>query len=172
MQILSLGDSWETVCMKCHILKYFSWSNFLGNIRKLDWTLHFMQIVFLGDNLHDFQILFCRKNMKYEYFKMLSAEFAHSMVSVNPCHADWIKMRHPLPIFSQSDCLIQGVDKIHILNEKQCRSRIVASEASSEANWSGSTLFAKAGHSHVQQDKDLNFSEKRHVMAFKSHSSR
>ena len=25
--------------------------------------------------------------------------------------------------------------------------------ASSEANWSGSTLFAKAGHIQVQQDK-------------------
>ena len=25
--------------------------------------------------------------------------------------------------------------------------------ASSEANWSGSTLFAKAGHIRVQQDK-------------------
>ena len=28
--------------------------------------------------------------------------------------------------------------------------------ASSEANWSGSTLFAKAGHIWVQQDNDLN----------------
>ena len=25
--------------------------------------------------------------------------------------------------------------------------------ASEEANWSGSTLFAKTGHIHVQQDK-------------------
>ena len=29
--------------------------------------------------------------------------------------------------------------------------------ASSEANWSGSTLFAKAGHIRVQQDKGLEF---------------
>ena len=28
--------------------------------------------------------------------------------------------------------------------------------ASSEANWSGSTLFAKAGHIRVQQDKGIN----------------
>ena len=28
--------------------------------------------------------------------------------------------------------------------------------ASSEANWSGSTLFANAGYIRVQQDKDLN----------------
>ena len=28
--------------------------------------------------------------------------------------------------------------------------------ASSEANWSGSTLFAKAGHIQVQQDKGNN----------------
>ena len=25
--------------------------------------------------------------------------------------------------------------------------------ASEEANWSGSTLFSKAGHTHIQQDK-------------------
>ena len=29
-----------------------------------------------------------------------------------------------------------------------------SSEASSEANWSGPTLFAKAGHIQVQQDQD------------------
>ena len=29
--------------------------------------------------------------------------------------------------------------------------------ASSEANWSGSTLFAKAGYIWVQQDKVLSF---------------
>ena len=28
--------------------------------------------------------------------------------------------------------------------------------ASSEANWSGSTLFAKAGYIRVQQDKSYN----------------
>ena len=28
--------------------------------------------------------------------------------------------------------------------------------ASSEANWSGSTLFAKAGHVRVQQDQDYS----------------
>ena len=33
--------------------------------------------------------------------------------------------------------------EIHIFNDKQCRSRSVTS---SEANWSGSTLFAKTGH--------------------------
>ena len=31
--------------------------------------------------------------------------------------------------------------------------------ASSEANWSGSTLFAKAGFIWVQQDKGFNFTE-------------
>ena len=36
--------------------------------------------------------------------------------------------------------------QIHILNGKQCRSR------SSEANWSGSTLFGKTGYIRVQQD--------------------
>ena len=39
---------------------------------------------------------------------------------------------------------------IHILNCKQCRSNSVGFL---EANWSGSTLFAKAGYIWVQQDK-------------------
>ena len=42
--------------------------------------------------------------------------------------------------------------QIQILNGKQCRSRLVLYL---ETNWSGSTLFAKAGHIQVQQDKGL-----------------
>ena len=45
-------------------------------------------------------------------------------------------MPRPLLIFSQSDYLIHVVDTNSILTGKQCRSR-------SEANWSGSTLFAR-----------------------------
>ena len=51
-------------------------------------------------------------------------------------------MPHLLPIFSQSDYLIQVLDT-NSRNDKHCRSR------SEEANWSGSTLFAMAGHIHV-----------------------
>ena len=40
--------------------------------------------------------------------------------------------------------------QIYMLNGKQCRSR---SFGFWEANWSGSTLFAKAGYIQVQQDK-------------------
>ena len=39
--------------------------------------------------------------------------------------------------------------------------------ASSEANWSGSTLFAKAGYIRVQQDKGLEFkTEKKNLIAW------
>ena len=41
--------------------------------------------------------------------------------------------------------------QIHILNDKN--SADPDQLASSEANWSGSTLFAKAGYIRVQQDK-------------------
>ena len=41
----------------------------------------------------------------------------------NPCHAE--KMPCPLLILSQSNYLILNFDTIHILNDKQCRSRSV-----------------------------------------------
>ena len=56
------------------------------------------------------------------------------------------KLPHPLLTVSQSDYFIQIVDKIHILKDKQCIH-------STEANWSGSTLFSKAGHIQAQQDQ-------------------
>ena len=43
----------------------------------------------------------------------------------NPCHAEYIKMPHPLLFVSQSDYLIHVFIQIHILNYKQCRSRSV-----------------------------------------------
>ena len=58
----------------------------------------------------------------------------------------------PCPlIFSQSDYLIQIVDTkttYLMLNSVEPDQL-----ASSEANWSGSTLFAKAGYIKVQQDR-------------------
>ena len=75
---------------------------------------------------------------------------------VNPCPAEWIKMPYSFLIFSQSDYLNQAVDKnlhtkwqTNVLNENSVDPDQLASE---EANWSGSTLFAKAGHIWVQQD--------------------
>ena len=53
-----------------------------------------------------------------------------------------------LLIFSQSDYLIQIVDK-----NSQFQWQKVQIQISSEANWSGSTLFAKAGYIQDQQDQ-------------------
>ena len=44
--------------------------------------------------------------------------------SINPCHAEWIKMPHPLLNFNQWDYWIQVVDT-NSHNAKQCRSRSV-----------------------------------------------
>ena len=70
-------------------------------------------------------------------------------VCFNPWHAELIKMPCPLLIFSQSNYLIQIVDiKFTYL---MANSADPDQLASSEANWSGSTLFAKAGYIWVQQ---------------------
>ena len=46
-------------------------------------------------------------------------------VNVDPCPAEYIKMPHPVLVFSQLNYLIQIVDINCILNGKQCRSRMV-----------------------------------------------
>ena len=56
-------------------------------------------------------------------------------------------MSRPILMFSQSDYLIQVVD-IHSNTEWQT----LQIQISSEANWSGSIMFAIAGHIRVQQD--------------------
>ena len=38
--------------------------------------------------------------------------------------------------------------------------------ASEEANWSGSTLFAKAGYIRVQQDKGLRSDREKHIQNY------
>ena len=68
--------------------------------------------------------------------------------SINPSHAEQIKMPCPLLIFSQSDYILQIAD-ISSYTDWQT----VQIQISSEANWSGSTLFAKAGYIRIQQDK-------------------
>ena len=65
-----------------------------------------------------------------------------------PC---WIiKMPHPLLIFSQSGYLIRCWFKFTYL---MTNSAYPDQLASSEANWSGSILFAMAEHTQVQQDQ-------------------
>ena len=80
----------------------------------------------------------------------LLVEFPESLEYINPCHVKWIKMPHPLLIISQSDYLIQTVDLFAYL---MTNSADPDQLASSEANWFGSKLFAKAGHIQVQQDQ-------------------
>ena len=55
----------------------------------------------------------------------------------------------PLLIFSESDYLIQVVDTNSHNNKSADQDQLA-----SEANWSGSTLFVKAGYIQVQQDQD------------------
>ena len=66
-------------------------------------------------------------------------------------------MPRPQPIFSQADYLIQAAESNS--NTEWQTEQIMANSAdpdqmaSSEANWSGSTLFAKAGHISFRQDQ-------------------
>ena len=56
----------------------------------------------------------------------------------------------PLLIFSQSDYFIQGVHKNSNFEWQTVQIQI---SWLPEANWSESTLFAKAGYIRVQEDK-------------------
>ena len=59
-------------------------------------------------------------------------------------------MPYPLLIFSQSDYLIQVFDtRSHQMTNSADPDQL----ASEDANWPGSTLFAKAGYIQVQQEK-------------------
>ena len=69
--------------------------------------------------------------------------------SVNPCPAEYIKMPRPLLIFSQRDNNPDYCSKFTYLMGNSADPDQLASE---EANWSGSTLFAKAGCIWVQQN--------------------
>ena len=62
-------------------------------------------------------------------------------------------MPRPFLIDSQSDYLVQIVD-INSDTEWHVNSADPGQLASSEAYWSGSALFAKAGYIWVQKDKD------------------
>ena len=69
---------------------------------------------------------------------------------LNPCQAEWIKMLCPLLIFSQIRLLDPSCwyKFTYLMTNSTDPDQL----ASKEANWSGSTLFAKAGHIWVQQD--------------------
>ena len=69
-----------------------------------------------------------------------------AMSYLNPCHAEQIKMPCPLLIVSQPDCW-------YIFSYWLTNSADPDQLASSEANWSGSTMFAKAEYIWVQQDQ-------------------
>ena len=76
-----------------------------------------------------------------------------SIISIwlKPWHAEQIKMPSPLLIFIQSDKLIQVVytnSHISVMTNSADSDQL----ASSEASWSGSALFAMAGHIKVKQD--------------------
>ena len=58
-------------------------------------------------------------------------------------------MPHQLLIPSQSDYLIQVFDEIHVMKNNVNPDQL----ASLEANWSGSTLFAKTGHDVISKRK-------------------
>ena len=82
-------------------------------------------------------------------YSMLNVSLVYRFLIINHCHAEYIKLSRPLLIFSQSDYLIQIVDTNSYL---MANSADPDQLASSEANWSGFTLFAKAGHIQAQQD--------------------
>ena len=85
------------------------------------------------------------------FIKNASSEAPSEKDYFNPCPVEYIKIPCPLLIFGQSDYLIQGC--CYKITYLMANSAEPDQLASSEANWSGSTLFAKAGYIRVQQDK-------------------
>ena len=85
------------------------------------------------------QRMFCRRNKKMSTF---------ILKRLNPCHSEIIKMPHPLQNFNQSGFLIQVVD-----TNSHTKWQTVQIRISWMASWSGSVLFAKAGHIWVHQNQ-------------------
>ena len=88
--------------------------------------------------------LFTSSIMKKGSGQFLARECAQVLVNHNPCPAEYIKMPRLLLIFSQSYYLIQVID-----TNSNTEWQTVQIQICSEANWSGSALFAKAGHIRV-----------------------
>ena len=87
---------------------------------------------------------------QYEYSIILNI-FSFLPVS---CPDEKFKMPRTFLIFGQSDVIsVKRPDYWYKFTLLMANSEDPDQVASSEANWSGSTLFAKAGHIRVQQDK-------------------
>ena len=109
----------EQIKHKCHIINLYDFSLFnIFLVMSKTQGLNVSVTSWFGHIFYDI----CSKKKIYR--------------CVNPCHAEKIKMPHPLLISSQSDYLIQIVAYL-MANS--------ADPDQSEANWSGSTLFAKQG---------------------------
>ena len=89
----------------------------------------------------------------YLDFIMSVLLFFSSHSSLYLCPAEYMKKPYLFLIFSQSDYLIWIVAINSHTMYLMANSADPDQLASSEANWSGSTLFAKAGYIQVQQDK-------------------
>ena len=75
------------------------------------------------------------------------------LISFNPCLAEWIKMLCPLLIFKPIRSL--DPDCCYKFAYLMANSADPDQLASSEANWSGSTLFAKPGYIRIQQSASV-----------------
>ena len=85
----------------------------------------------------------------HKYTLYYSSAASHNImlvVFINPCPAEYIKSHAHFQFSVNQITWSRLLIHIHILNDKQCRSR------SLEANWSWSTLFVKTGYIWVQQD--------------------
>ena len=70
-------------------------------------------------------------------------EDCYKKLTFNPCHVEYMKMQCPLLIVSQSFCFIKAFDTNSRVKWETVQIQI--NWLLPEANWSGSTLFAKAG---------------------------
>ena len=110
----------------------------------------------MNQKLKIVKIIIKKSHVSFLYLFFFGFIFCfHMLIYIYPCHAEKIKMPCPLLIFSQSDYLIQVVDtNSHTLYLTMTNSADPDLLASLEANGSGCTLFAKAGHILVQQGQD------------------
>ena len=144
----------DIICKLSHKVAWNIKSYFLGKVRKISWNvvcwsylLPSMQSVDeLGSKIDDPYIwipswvwyLSVRCGITlFVTLVMLNKLRCHNHFQLSANHLAWFRL------------LIQ----IHKLNDKQCRSRSVDFL---EANWSGSTVFAKAGLIRVQRTRVKN----------------
>ena len=105
-------------------------------------------------NLQVFAPLWAKYLSKEHKFETLISVIYSIVAAVSPNYTWYPKKILTLAVLNKLKYLFSAnqitwsslLIQIHLLNEKQCWSR-------SEANWSGSTLFAKTGYIRVQQDQ-------------------